>query len=366
MKKRVKKSQAAMEFLSTYGWSLLIIAIVIITLVSFGITNTSFFLPRRIDFGPGIIVPDYNVAFFNNYGMNIATFNILIKNGLGTNMQNTVITIKECNNGEGKSSIPVNIGADKTVKIVIMCENINFVGQNEEISTATLTYNTVVNNNRLPHSRQATIIAYTQKMREFKNNNMGRQAWALEHGGSGKNDANRFVPCGEIPGCNNPDNDEKLINIFGGYIDSINGKIWSKEESTGNWAIIESGHWDPAEQRWNYNTEEYEYITDPNRGFPWRDDLTGTAFEYCNSKPGYKLPSTNDFIGLLECEKCLPPYGTYPPSGIPYGKWYWTDDASDEPAFATCIHFVEDTQLEMIAKCSKSQILSVRCIKDNP
>jgi len=48
-----KKSQAAMEFLMTYGWAILIVLAVIATLTSFGVLNTDMFIPERCIIGAG-------------------------------------------------------------------------------------------------------------------------------------------------------------------------------------------------------------------------------------------------------------------------------------------------------------------------
>ncbi|MBI2659218.1 hypothetical protein HYX05_03935 [Candidatus Woesearchaeota archaeon] len=45
------KSQAALEFLTTYGWAFLVILIMIGTLAYFGILNPSKILPNRCNFG---------------------------------------------------------------------------------------------------------------------------------------------------------------------------------------------------------------------------------------------------------------------------------------------------------------------------
>ena len=47
-----RKSQAAMEFLSTYGWAFLVILVIMGVLAYFGILNPSKFLPSRCSFSP--------------------------------------------------------------------------------------------------------------------------------------------------------------------------------------------------------------------------------------------------------------------------------------------------------------------------
>ena len=51
MKRNGKKSQAALEFLTTYGWAFLIILIMIGALSYFGILSPSKLLPNRCNFG---------------------------------------------------------------------------------------------------------------------------------------------------------------------------------------------------------------------------------------------------------------------------------------------------------------------------
>ncbi|MEK6943074.1 MAG: fibrinogen-like YCDxxxxGGGW domain-containing protein [Nanoarchaeota archaeon] len=57
-----KKSQAALEFLTTYGWAFLIILIMIGALSYFGILSPSKLLPNRCNFGPEIGCVDYSIS----------------------------------------------------------------------------------------------------------------------------------------------------------------------------------------------------------------------------------------------------------------------------------------------------------------
>ena len=51
MKFRIRKSQAALEFLTTYGWAFLVILIMIGTLAYFGILSPGKILPNRCNIG---------------------------------------------------------------------------------------------------------------------------------------------------------------------------------------------------------------------------------------------------------------------------------------------------------------------------
>ena len=70
-----KKSQAALEFLTTYAWAFLVILIMIGALAYFGILNPSGLLPDRCNFGPEIGCEDFEIT--------VATLDLLLKNNAG-------------------------------------------------------------------------------------------------------------------------------------------------------------------------------------------------------------------------------------------------------------------------------------------
>lgn len=57
-----RKAQAALEFLTTYGWAFLVILIMIGSLAYFGILNPSKILPSRCNFGPEFECLDWQIA----------------------------------------------------------------------------------------------------------------------------------------------------------------------------------------------------------------------------------------------------------------------------------------------------------------
>jgi len=54
-----KKGQAAMEFLMTYGWAILVVLIAIGALAYFGVLNPSRFLPNKCTFSAGVSCGDF-------------------------------------------------------------------------------------------------------------------------------------------------------------------------------------------------------------------------------------------------------------------------------------------------------------------
>ena len=78
-----KKGQAAMEFLMTYGWALLVVLVAIGALAYFGVLNPSKFLPNSCSLAPGFACNDFKASASTN------VITIVVQNGLGDNL-NTV------------------------------------------------------------------------------------------------------------------------------------------------------------------------------------------------------------------------------------------------------------------------------------
>ena len=71
----MKRGQAAMEFLMTYGWAILVVLVAIGALAYFGVLNPSKFLPEMCTVAPGIGCEDSVV-------MDDDTGTIVLRNGL--------------------------------------------------------------------------------------------------------------------------------------------------------------------------------------------------------------------------------------------------------------------------------------------
>lgn len=78
-----KKGQAAMEFLMTYGWAILVVLVVIGALAYFGVLNPQQFLPKKCQFSTGLTCVDHIVRYSDD------TMDILISNGLGNDIRVT-------------------------------------------------------------------------------------------------------------------------------------------------------------------------------------------------------------------------------------------------------------------------------------
>jgi hypothetical protein len=80
-----RRSQAALEFLMTYGWAILVVLIVISALAYFGVMNPQRLLPSRCTLPMGVSCKDFVVKSAGN------VMNLNILNGLGSGILITSI-----------------------------------------------------------------------------------------------------------------------------------------------------------------------------------------------------------------------------------------------------------------------------------
>lgn len=78
---RSKKAQAAMEFLMTYGWAILVVLVVIGALAYFGVLDPQRLLPERCTIQTGVTCRNWVVSASNNKIM------IEVLNGMGRNIE---------------------------------------------------------------------------------------------------------------------------------------------------------------------------------------------------------------------------------------------------------------------------------------
>ena len=80
--KFTKKGQAALEFLTTYGWAFLVILVMIGALGYFGVLSPGNFLPQRCNVGPEFSCDDYQATKTTG----LVNVSLILKNNLGESM----------------------------------------------------------------------------------------------------------------------------------------------------------------------------------------------------------------------------------------------------------------------------------------
>ena len=86
-----KKSQAAMEFLMTYGWAILVVLVAIGALAYFGVLSPEKFLPNRCTLPSGIACIDHRAV-----GGAASQVVVVLRNAMGYEIDNVVVSIGGC------------------------------------------------------------------------------------------------------------------------------------------------------------------------------------------------------------------------------------------------------------------------------
>src|SRR3989344_682255 len=91
----MRKGQAAMEFLMTYGWAILVVLVAIGALAYFGVLSPGKFLPESCIIGAGFSCDDFKIV-------DGGTGTIVIRNGIGEDVDTVTLAIDD--NGDGDYS----------------------------------------------------------------------------------------------------------------------------------------------------------------------------------------------------------------------------------------------------------------------
>ena len=83
-----RSGQAALEFIMTYGWAILVVLIAIAALAYFGVLSSSQFLPSKCTLQPGIACLDHKAT--------PTTMAVQIQNSLGSDITISRLTATNC------------------------------------------------------------------------------------------------------------------------------------------------------------------------------------------------------------------------------------------------------------------------------
>jgi len=85
-----KKAQAAMEFLMTYGWAILVVLVAIGALAYFGVLNPSRFLPSSCTLVPGLSCDEFKIT---GGAAGTSQVELILRNGLGDSIDFSILYI---------------------------------------------------------------------------------------------------------------------------------------------------------------------------------------------------------------------------------------------------------------------------------
>jgi len=112
-----RKSQAALEFLMTYGWAILVVLVAVGALAYFGVLSPDKFLPAKCSLQSGIACLDHRVD--NGGAGGVGRVQVIIQNSLGYDMSS--VTIKAGGCGESASFNLANGEKTTTTQGTITC-----------------------------------------------------------------------------------------------------------------------------------------------------------------------------------------------------------------------------------------------------
>ena len=136
IKNRIKaalaKAQAALEFLTTYGWAVIVVLIAISALAYFGVLSPDMFTPNKCSLPAGITCLDHEMGssritlvLQNNFGEAV-TINSVAASAIDTNTcsdnesitllnnEKAIFTLSGCNNGNIDQKFNGNINVTYT------------------------------------------------------------------------------------------------------------------------------------------------------------------------------------------------------------------------------------------------------------
>lgn len=106
MRHNNKKGQAAMEFLMTYGWAILVVLAAISALAYFGVLSPDQFLPEKCTLQSGIACIDFR------YDTATTAIQLAIQNSAGFDMSGISVQITGCTGVDTTTSPTLTNGED--------------------------------------------------------------------------------------------------------------------------------------------------------------------------------------------------------------------------------------------------------------
>jgi len=110
----VRKGQAAMEFLMTYGWAILVVLAAVGALAYFGVLSPSRFIPEKCYLSGGIGCTDFTATTDGDV-------TIVLQNGAGFDMANVSVmigTTSATSNGSATASMANGLSTTWTAAAV--------------------------------------------------------------------------------------------------------------------------------------------------------------------------------------------------------------------------------------------------------
>ena len=142
-----RKGQAAMEFLMTYGWALLVVLVAIGALAFFGVLNPGQFLPSSCTITPGISCDDFTA--------NTTTVNVVLRNGMGDGLTAVSLT------ADGVSCTPTSAAMSDGNVTKFACLG-TWVSKEKLKADLVFAYTMGTGGSAIPHSKTGQLVTQVE------------------------------------------------------------------------------------------------------------------------------------------------------------------------------------------------------------
>jgi hypothetical protein len=154
------KGQAALEFLMTYGWAILVVLVVIGALAYFGVLNPSMLMPEKCTLQTGFSCKAHRVDATTN------SISMIIQNGIGKEIIITGMNITApimtgyCEyNNTGRTSL----GTGRELQVTLNCSSDVPLSQSKTRFDITMKYYNVDSSAAYSHSTDGELFARTEQ-----------------------------------------------------------------------------------------------------------------------------------------------------------------------------------------------------------
>ena len=144
-----KKAQAAMEFLMTYGWAILVVLVAIGALAYFGVLNPGKFLPSSCTLVPGLSCDNFKVK-------SDSSGEIVFTNGLGADLNAVSMKIGTVASSNCAGTITIPDGNTTKCSFASL-QGVGSAGSKFK-ADLTVTYTTGSSPTNVTHSKVGTLI----------------------------------------------------------------------------------------------------------------------------------------------------------------------------------------------------------------
>ena len=116
-----RSGQAALEFLMTYGWAILVVLVAVGALAYFGVLSPDKFLPAKCTLQAGVACVDHKATG--------AALNVVMRNSLGFDLTITEVKAAQCTAQTGLSTSIPNGGTYTANMVCVNTASTKYNGQ---------------------------------------------------------------------------------------------------------------------------------------------------------------------------------------------------------------------------------------------